>query len=327
MAHVDSGKVVRLADRDLPDIKTSNNPRAALATSELPYRKLMTWDGWYADVYHVDLRSGERTQVVEKLRGPTVQLSPGSRFVAYWRTPHWYLWDAEDGSTRNLTEGLKVPFADEDDDYPAPDSDYGIADWAQREGAGHRRLDLRQVRPVALSDGRLGARQPDRRRRAKCRAPLPTAGPGPRGGLRRRRRTALAPRLPRQKKNDGFWETRANKAKLKKLVEEDRRFRFKAKAEEADRILFTRQSYREFPDLWTADLKLAGRRKLSDANPQIARFAWGSAELVEWASADGIPLQGVLIKPGDYRPGRTLPGAGLLLSFLFRSACTSSTSR
>ena len=32
--------------------------RAVLATSWLPYRKLMTWDGRYADVYHVDLESG-----------------------------------------------------------------------------------------------------------------------------------------------------------------------------------------------------------------------------------------------------------------------------
>ena len=75
------------------------------------------------------------------------------------------------------------------------------------------------------------------------------------------------------------WKSRfpGHKARLKRLVEEDRRFRFEAKAEDTDRILYTRQSYREFPDLWVADLQLGDRRKLSDVNPQIERFAWGSA--------------------------------------------------
>ena len=42
-------------------------------------------------------------------------------------------------------------------------------------------------------------------------------------------------------------------------------------------------------------------------NPQVEDFAWGTAELVEWRSDDGIPLQGVLIKPGNYQPGKRYP--------------------
>ena len=29
--------------------------------------------------------------------------------------------------------------------------------------------------------------------------------------------------------------------------------------------------------------------------------------MVDWTSADGLPLQGVLIKPGDYEPGKRYP--------------------
>ena len=67
--------------------------------------------------------------------------------------------------------------------------------------------------------------------------------------------------------------------------------------------MFTRESYQEFPDIWISDMKFTSPRKVSNVNPQISEFAWGSAELVEWNSLDGIPLQGVLIKPGDYQPG------------------------
>ena len=42
-------------------------------------------------------------------------------------------------------------------------------------------------------------------------------------------------------------------------------------------------------------------------NPQTAEFAWGESELVEWSSMDGRPIQGILIKPGNYEEGKTYP--------------------
>lgn len=67
------------------------------------------------------------------------------------------------------------------------------------------------------------------------------------------------------------------------------------------------KSYTEFPDLWVTDLKFRNPRKLSDLGKQTGEFAWGEAQLVEWSSVDGIPLQGVLIKPGNYIPGEKYP--------------------
>ncbi|MBM2841297.1 MAG: family peptidase, partial [Bacteroidetes bacterium] len=67
------------------------------------------------------------------------------------------------------------------------------------------------------------------------------------------------------------------------------------------------ESYTEFPDIWVSDLNLKSARRISDVNPQMADFAWGSSELVEWNSLDGRPLQGVLVKPGNYEPGKRYP--------------------
>jgi hypothetical protein len=304
VGHIESGKVVRLADRDLPHATPADSTRAVLATSDLPHRKLVTWDGEYNDVYHVDLNSGERQLVVRKLRESTPQLSPDGRFVVFWNDPHWYMFDADDGTTRNLTETMGVPFADEDDDYPAPDSGYGIAGWV----AGDRSVLIYDKFDVWRFPSDGGA------------AVNLTAGKG-REAQRQFRLVDLDPDVdylqPRERlllhgyhdrlKNDSFWQTRVDRPALKLLLEEDRLFRFIAKAEDEDRLLYTRQSYEEFPDLWVADLKLNGARKLSTANPQMDRFARGSAELVEWASADGQPLQGVLIKPGNYEPGKRYP--------------------
>ena len=304
VGHIGTGKLVRLADRTLPDVRPSDNARAVLASSDLDYRRLATWDGDYADVYHVDLKTGERARVVSKLHDPKPHLSPGGRFVVFWNDRDWHLYDADDGTTRNLTRALNVSFADEDDDYPAPDPGYGVADWVEKDLAVliYDKFDLWRFPtgggdPVNLTAGR--GREEHRRFR------LVDLDPDVDHVLDEER--LLLHGYHDLKKNDGFWETTANRAKLERLIEDDCRFRFLAKAEEADRLLYTRETYREFPDLRVAGLDLADGRKLTDANPQIDRFAWGEAELVEWTSADGIPLQGVLIRPGNYEEGKRYP--------------------
>jgi dipeptidyl aminopeptidase/acylaminoacyl peptidase len=108
-------------------------------------------------------------------------------------------------------------------------------------------------------------------------------------------------------KSWGFHAASVDGGTPKPLLTGEKRYTFLKKAKKADVLLYTRESYEEFPDLWTADPGFSSPSRLSDVNPQISQFAWGSAELVEWESADGIPLQGVLIKPGNFQPGTPCP--------------------
>ena len=110
-----------------------------------------------------------------------------------------------------------------------------------------------------------------------------------------------------RKKFNALYSMTLGTPGVERLVEEPKNFTVLARAKNADRIIYTRESYTEFPDIWVSDLDLKSRRKISDANPQIKDFAWGTAELVEWNSLDGLPLQGVLIKPGNYEAGERYP--------------------
>jgi hypothetical protein len=130
------GRVVALADRAVREVQPSTIRVATLGAADVPYLQRITWDGWYFDLYHVALEDGEKTVVAHGLRAADNAISPGGRWVVYYRTPHWFLFDADDGSTRNLTEELGVPFADEDHDYPEPAPGYGIADWVARPAPG-----------------------------------------------------------------------------------------------------------------------------------------------------------------------------------------------
>ena len=48
-------------------------------------------------------------------------------------------------------------------------------------------------------------------------------------------------------------------------------------------------------------------RQLTDHNPQVRDLALGKAEVVSWKSSDGMPIEGVLIYPVGYSPGKRYP--------------------
>lgn len=60
-------------------------------------------------------------------------------------------------------------------------------------------------------------------------------------------------------------------------------------------------------DIYVTDPSFASFRKLTDTNPQVAGFALGETEVVTWKSPDGLEVEGVLLKPVGYEPGRRYP--------------------
>jgi len=312
--HRSSGRVVPLADRELRLIEVSDNPRTALARADVPYFKERTWDGSYADVYAVDVATGERRLVAKRLEHDRYTtsswLSPEGRYVIYYMQGHWHLYDVGTDTTRNVTADLEVPFADEDHDYPSEPPGYGVAEWIADDSAVliYDKYDVWQIptdsgAPLCLTEG-VGRERELTFRVVDLDPEQDALDPGA---------PLLMTASSQREKNDAFYTGRLGEPGVAPLYEPSaHRLRFLAKAEEGDRILFTRERYDEFPDLRSSVPDLARRRfgeprKLSDTNPQIAEYAWGTAELVEWSSLDGIPLQGVLIKPGNFEPGKRYP--------------------
>ena len=305
VVHRDGGELVRLADATLPDVAVPENAEVALGTTDEPWLELMTWDGFYRDAHLVDLRTGERTLVVEKTQD-AVSLSPDGRYVAYYRPDgngQWWLYDVADGTHRQLVaEG--VPWADQDHDYPRTAPGYGIGGWAT-DGSSVLvydefdvwRFDTATAEGTALTGGR--GRAESVRLRVVDLDP-DQEGFEPDASL-------LLEGFDEEEKNSSFWRVPLEGGDLRLLREDEKFYRVIARAEDADTILYTEERYDEFPDLWVADLDFDRTRRLSEVNPQLEDFDLGEAELVEWSSADGTPLQGVLIKPAGYDPDERYP--------------------
>lgn len=301
--HADTGRFVPLADRDLPQIETGDQARQVLGSSDVPYRKEITWDDGHQDIYLVSLADGSRKKILTRHAGRP-SLSPGGKAVAYFEKEDWHLLDAATGRSINLTAGLGVPFADEDHDTPGEPNGYGVAGWMADDSAVLI-SDKFDVWRFDVPTGRAANLTKGEGRRTRTRFRIVRLDPEAPGFAANEK--LLLSSVNERDKSEGFWTARAATPGVVRLLEEPRKFTVVAKAKRSDTLLYTRESYEEFPDLWTAATDLGSPRKLTALNPQIGEFAWGTAELVEWTSAGGVPLQGVLIKPGNYEPGRRYP--------------------
>jgi dipeptidyl aminopeptidase/acylaminoacyl peptidase len=277
-----------------------DNPRTILATDASPHFRDITHEGFFNDIYAIDLETGREQTVIERLSGGA-QLSPDGRYALYFRDEAWHVFDVETGQTRNLTGGMAVGFAREEHDRPSDRPGYGIAGWVE---GGHVLINDRyDVWQVAL-DGSSATRITNGRSDQRV---FRVVNTDREQDEYRQGEAMLLRAFHDRNKDTGFYRAHAGRSGTQMLIGDDARFDFVAQARDADRLIFTRQTYTEFPDLWATGPDFRNATRITDVNPQTAEFKWGTAELIEWHDIDGIPTQGIVVKPEDFDPSRTYP--------------------
>jgi dienelactone hydrolase len=68
-----------------------------------------------------------------------------------------------------------------------------------------------------------------------------------------------------------------------------------------------RQSLNEAPTLFAKDATSGREQKIFDPNPQLADIAMGSVSEIFWTDAHGRSINGGLVKPPDFVPGKRYP--------------------
>lgn len=303
--HLDDEKSVQLATKEVPFVSVSHNTGKVIGSSDLPYQKLITWDGRYRDFFLIDLETGYADQFLEKQRfGAT--LSPNGKFTAWFDGSDWMLMDTHTGAARNLTYTIETPFHNEDNDRPMPAGSYGIAGWTDgdRSVLINDKYDIWEfstgsVDYHSITDGK-GRDELRIFRIRDLEENRHTFDP---------RERLLLTMYHDYNKNFGFYESRIGRSGVSRLIEDDKKFSFVAKASASDEILFTKEKYDLYPNLWISD----DRRFRNSAQQTFLyedlkdRWNWGTAELIEWHDLDGKPTQGIVIYPDDYDPEKAYP--------------------
>ncbi len=299
LAHPDFIENYRLARQGDGDL--------ALGFYDKPYR----WNNSvasesYKDVYLTDLTTG-KDQLIFTKTSVNPLLSPFGHYLYWWEPADssWYCYTIKDGTTRNLTGGLDVAFVNEEHDTPDEPGSYGQLGWSDKD----RSLFLYDRFDIWMFD-------PEGKNEPVC----ATKGYGRDNGLRIRYQSTdpderfidtekenLFSAFHTGNKKSGYYRFSLDKPDMKQLILQDVRFSGLAKARNADKLIWTRSSVREYPDLWQGSGSFGNARKVSLANPQQDDFIWADAELVEWKDLYGEVHQGILYKPENLDVTRKYP--------------------
>ena len=304
-----SNKMVQLGSVEIPSVEIGDEGNASLAYGEtnVPYRKAITWEGGVPqDLYLFNLPNGNHKKIASAIRG-TAGLSPKANFVYWFSEPDtaWYAYSVKTEKTVKLNKDLKITFADEEDDHPDYPSRYGSAGWTANDERfiAYDRYDLWAFDPdgttAPINLTKVGRQQKIKFRYVKLDAEERFIDPD---------KELLLSAFDETSKASGYYTLSLKNGKLTKRIMDDFRFDDAAKAKQANQLIFTRESFREFPDVWTAsDINFSSFKKISDANPQMKDYFWGTVSLVNWTSLDNVPLQGLLYKPEGFDPKKKYP--------------------
>jgi dipeptidyl aminopeptidase/acylaminoacyl peptidase len=314
--HIAEQKFVQVADEAIQDIIPSDDGRFAIGGDTRAYRRMIDYDGTYADFFVVDTSSGAKKLIAKQLRGGgggfggggPIQWAPDGQHALYYSKGNWNLVRISDGTSRNVTEALGVSFADEEDDTPDPAGSYGTAGWSKdsKSVVVYDRYDLWQI----YTDGSTAARNltNGRGRREKMQFRVQRMDPvdedDDERGLDLSKPLTLRA-ASEDTRASGFF--RLNKASFEQLVWGPKSYGVAGRAKDADVVLITSSRFDEFPDLHGTDSNFANPRKVTNGGSQLASIRWGTAETVRFRNTDGVALKATLFKPEGFDPSRKYP--------------------
>jgi len=295
----DNGRFNRLANPDVRFGSPTGDGSHVLLWDDQAFKPQFKLQ--YVNYYIADPKTGNKVLVL-KHHIRNVSSSPGGKFLLYFSDKHWWTYEIATGKKTNLTQSIQVPFWNIRDDHPAAERPpFGNGGWTGEDQSVllNDEYDVWLVKPNGTSTVRL------------------TNGRGTRTRYRVYRTNYEKRYIDTKEpvylsmfgdttKQSGF-AVRTTKNKIKTLLFEDRYNSRLQKAKNSNEFIYSSQSYEKSPNVYFTGANFKKPVRVTNTNPQQAKFAWGKTELVSFKNRKGKTLQGVLHYPAKYEPGKKYP--------------------
>jgi len=244
--HLNNKELVQLATIDFPESSIGNegNAEFSLVGKSKPYKLESQWTGETARDYAiVNVNTGKRTQVLTKFSG-RVRLSPNGQYIyGYDRVNKtWFTLSIKTKKYLKLTEG-KV-FYDELNDSPVNPYEYGTLGWSANDESIfiYDRYDIWEFNPENGKSNRLTTGRESKKVYRYLKLDKEERFVNAKGKW-------LLSSFNDENKNAGFYQLNKKTDKIKKLISGDYRFTTPLKAKENNKIIYTRETFNEFPNI------------------------------------------------------------------------------
>lgn len=300
-------KLVQLANEKIKSVKINKKSKGSLCLGfdYEPYTRMTSWEAnRFKDVYLINKETGSNSLVLSKLASSVV-FSPDEDFIVWYNIADssWNSYNIKTKSSVNLTGEMDVNFYNEINDIPNEASPYGFCGWTQNgDPVIYDEFDLWRFdptgkkQPVVITEG-VGRNNKIRFRYVKLDKELQYLP-----------ELLMLSAFNKVNKDAGYYSLNLKKgSSLSKLIVESYRFTSPIKAKNAEEIIWKKQSFTVFPDLYVSNLKFENINKITDANPKQSDYNWGEVKLVDWVSFNGDSMKGMLYTPEDMDPNKKYP--------------------
>jgi dipeptidyl aminopeptidase/acylaminoacyl peptidase len=301
-------KIVQLGAKDAENISLVDEGNAdwVLAQSNNGNRIALQWDGrTKTTAYAISTQDGSRRLIKANAIG-NFNASPAGKFV-YWYEPeakNYFTWNTATGITKNISDKIKEPLYDVENDMPDFPGPSGITGWT----ANDQYFLVKDVYDIWQTDPN-GIEQPKNI----------TNGFGKRNktefnyvNLDREKRfidadeNILLRSQDKTTKQGGFYTKKVNMVSDPVLLTAGPyTFSSPLKAKAAEQYIVQRSNISKSELYATTDLKEL--TQLTDIAAQQKDYNWLTAELVKWKMFDGKMSEGLLFKPEDFDPKKKYP--------------------
>lgn len=303
--HLNADRVVRLEDDLTEEVRVSEGYRYAVGFDETPYETEAMFGPAYRDVYRVDLETGEKTRILERMES-FFQLPPvsaGGRYVLFLEDDDIWTVEVATGARANLTGDLSTSFVDLEDDHTVPQKPpHGAGGWLPGDEAVllYDELDLWRVKPDGSDATRLtdGADGNVRHRRVRLDPDEQFVDPG---------QAQYFSLYDDWAEMWGYGRADRLGREVRPAVWEEARVYGLEKAEDSQVYAYRMETFEASPALYVGGPDLSEAVAVVETNPFQDEYAWGRAELVEFVNTYGDTLQGSLYYPANYEAGRQYP--------------------
>lgn len=312
------------------------NANWVLGESDKGNRMNIQWDGRTKQTaYIINTATGERKAVFRNLYA-NAEPSPAGKYV-YWYNPelkNYFTCDVATGITRNVTAKIKVPLYEEDNDVPDFAGAYGVMGWAEQDSALYV-YDLYDAwkispdtafAPATVSNAFIGKDgRPANGRNFKLSTRFVNTDKEHRSFSPAKKYVFTL--FNRDTKETGLYQASIDSLQHPAFIVYDGQNitgRY-AVSRNNEALLFTKENYRESPNLFFTALNNENKRaafdksgalinylylsntQLSDINPQQKEYNWLTAELFKWKAYNGKEATGIVYKPEDFDPKKKYP--------------------
>lgn len=300
--HIKEKRMVQLANDSIERVKVllKGDAPLALAACNKPYLYSMTWESpLKSDHYLLDINTGKYELILKGLPYQP-QLSPAGKYIAYYNPADssWHTWSIKDGKTINQTKGLPANFYDEQNDLPQIPRPYGYAGWVENDKyfLVYDKYDIWALDPTGKFKPTCITNHSGRTLSNSYRI-IQTND----NDYISYTNNELVEVFNHTTKQSGFGLVRLDQPMgVDQKLFTNHKYRFVSKAKNSNRLIWQRESFTEYRDLWISGMEFSNPAKISNANPQMHDYKWGTVKLYKWIDFNRDSVEGLLYLPEDF---------------------------